>query len=223
VLPLHADPVASISGIVRELRDTPGRLAQMSRHAAEICDGDGAFRVGSAIDELLFPEPAKKLTLRKGTAEDDRRLWLWRNEHRARTMFGDQQTVPWERHVAWLTARLADANTRLFIVEADGRPCGNVRFDAELTGTATVSIAMTRHARGFGYGAAALTLACQEVFNQRFCDRIEAKVKRENFASQRIFAKSGFLPAGEDAQYCVYQRLRRADHEPDSELAGRAG
>jgi UDP-2,4-diacetamido-2,4,6-trideoxy-beta-L-altropyranose hydrolase len=211
LLPLHADAASSISGILRELEETPGLLGKMSRRAADICDGDGAFRVGSAIDDLVLPDRAGKLALRRATAEDSRRLWLWRNEHRARAMSGDQQPLPWETHAAWLTARLSDANTVIYIVEADGRPCGNVRFHAELTGTASVSIAMARHVRGLGYGAAALNLACQDVFEQQFCDRIEARVKRENFASQRIFLKSGFGPVGVDAEYYVYHRYKAGD------------
>ena len=219
VLPLDADAAASLPVIVQELRKSPDVLRQMSRQAADICDGEGAFRVGCAIDELAFPDRPGKLTLRVATAEDSRRLWLWRNEPSARAMFGDQQPVPWEAHAAWLTALLTDINTAIFIVETDTRPCGSVRFHTELTKIASVSIAMARHVRGLGYGAAALTLACREVFKQQFCDRIEARVKRENVASQRIFVKCGFLPAGEDTRYKFYHLSRHADAKPDG-IAG---
>jgi UDP-2,4-diacetamido-2,4,6-trideoxy-beta-L-altropyranose hydrolase len=220
VLPPTSDAAHAISRIIRELGEAPGQLAQMSRRAAEICDGDGAFRVGCAIDELVLPDRAGKLTLRQATAEDSRRLWLWRNEYTARAMFGDRQLVPWEAHAAWLTSRLADANTLIFIAEVDGRPCGNVRFHSELTGAARIGIAMARHVRGLGYGAAVLDLACQKVLEQRFCDRIEAKVKRENVVSQRVFVKSGFQPAGEDAEYYVYHRIRHADAKSDGRVVG---
>jgi UDP-2,4-diacetamido-2,4,6-trideoxy-beta-L-altropyranose hydrolase len=222
VLPLLSNGSSSISGIIRELRGAPNELAQMSQRAAEVCDGDGAFRVGSAIDQLIYPARAEKLTLRAATAEDSRRLWLWRNEQSARAMSPNQHPVAWEAHSKWLTDRLADAGTVIFIVEADGRPCGSVRFHSELTKMASVSIAMARNVRGLGYGAAALGLACLEVFKQQFCSRIEARVKRENLASQRIFVKSGFLPAGEDAEYYVYQLARHADNEPDRRIAGHA-
>ena len=219
---LNSNASSSISGILRELREFPNRLAQMSQRAAEVCDGDGAFRVGNAIDQLIFPAQAGKVTLRAATAEDSRHLWFWRNEHNARAMFRNQQPVPWEAHSEWLNARLADAGTIIFIVEADGRPCGSVRFHAELTKMATVSIAMARHVRGLGYGAAALAQACQQVFEQRFCNRIEARVKRENLASQRIFEKSSFLRGGEDAEYYIYHLTSHADTEPDSRVAGHA-
>jgi UDP-2,4-diacetamido-2,4,6-trideoxy-beta-L-altropyranose hydrolase len=222
VLPLHSNASSSISVIIRELREAPDQLAQMSRRAAEVCDGDGAFRVGCAIDQLILPIRAGKLALRAATAADSRRLWLWRNEPSARAMSQSQQPVPWEAHSEWFTARLADAGTMISIVEADGRPCGSVRFHSELTKTASVSIAMARHVRGLGYGAAALALACQEVFKQQFCTRIEARVKRENFASQRIFEKSGFLPTGEDAGYCVYHFTRHPDTEPGGRIVGQA-
>jgi UDP-2,4-diacetamido-2,4,6-trideoxy-beta-L-altropyranose hydrolase len=220
LLPPHIEP-SSLAFILHEIADTPGLLGQMSRRAADICDGNGAFRVGSAIDELVLPKGASELALRRATVEDSARLWLWRNEYTARAMSTDQRPVPWEAHVAWLTARLADDNTMIFIVEIDGRPCGSIRFESELTGSAWVSIALARHVRGLGRGAAALALACQDVFKQQFCDCIEARVKRGNFASQRLFLTSGFVPIREEAEYYVYQFVRKTDAEPDNGIAAR--
>jgi len=195
----------AIAGILRKLVLQPDELARMSRQAADVCDGDGAQRVGAAIEEFLLPERAGRITLRRASADDARRLWLWRSDPDVRAMSGDSRAVPWDTHTAWLNNRLADPNTLIFIVEADGRPCGNVRFHIELTGTAVVSIAMARNIRGLGYGPVALALACREAFRQRFCERVEARVKRENLASQRIFLKGGFVPVGEDAEFLIYQ------------------
>jgi UDP-2,4-diacetamido-2,4,6-trideoxy-beta-L-altropyranose hydrolase len=222
ILAPRLDVSSTVRDIIRELRNAPDQLVQMSQRAAEICDGDGAFRICNAIDELILPVRTRKLTLRPATEEDSRRLWLWRNDPTARAMFKNQQPVPWETHCEWLAARLSDAGTLIFIVEADGRPCGSVRFHSELTRTASVSIAMARHVRGLGYGAAALSLACQQVFRQRFCDRIEARVKHENFASQRIFLKSGFVPAEDDAGYRVYYLGHDAVAKTDDKIAGHA-
>jgi UDP-2,4-diacetamido-2,4,6-trideoxy-beta-L-altropyranose hydrolase len=207
VIPLDSDAPAETVRIVRELAATPGKLAQMSQRAAAVCDGAGASRVGAAIDDLVLRRPIGRLTLRAATERDARRLWLWRNEPDARAMFGDTKPVSWESHAAWLTTRLADPDTLIFIVEADERPCGSVRFHIELTGTAVVSIAMAGHVQGRGYGTDALAMACREAFARRFCERIEARVKRENAASRRIFLKGGFVPAGEEADYLLFQLL----------------
>jgi RimJ/RimL family protein N-acetyltransferase len=218
VVPPDSDVPNEISKILRELSLQPDKLARMSRQAADVCDGDGAQRIGAAIDQLVGPERAGKLTLREATVEDAHRLWLWRNDPSARAMFGDSRPVSWDAHSTWLNDRLADPNTLIFIVEADGRPCGYVRFHTELTGTAVVSIALARNVRGLGYGAAALVLACREAFSRRFCERIEARVKRENLASQRIFLKGGFVPAGEDAKFFIYHLPAQGD----SSTAGQA-
>ncbi|WP_084809038.1 UDP-2,4-diacetamido-2,4,6-trideoxy-beta-L-altropyranose hydrolase [Bradyrhizobium sp. NAS80.1] len=212
----------AISRILHELSLQLDELAQMSQQAAKVCDGDGARRVGAVIDELVLPKRAGRLTLRRATMEDARRLWLWRNDPSARAMSGDTRAVPWDAHSAWLINRLADPTTLIFVVEVDGRPCGNVRFQIELTGTAVVSIAMARNVRGLGYGAAALTLACREAFRQQFCERIEARVKRENLASQRIFLKSGFAPAVEDTEFFVYQLPAHATRQEDIRTTGQA-
>lgn len=211
IVSLASEGPDAVSRILRELTVEPSKLAQMSRQAADVCDADGAQRVGAVIDELLLPERAERLTLRQAAAADTRRLWLWRNEPYAREMFGDSKLVPWDTHKRWLESRLADPGTRIFIAEAFGRPCGYVRFHIKSTGTTSVSISMTRNVRGLGYGTAALVLACREVFRQHLCKRIEAMVKRDNVASQRVFLKGGFLPAGEEAGFFVYRLQARKD------------
>ncbi|MGY4334537.1 UDP-2,4-diacetamido-2,4,6-trideoxy-beta-L-altropyranose hydrolase [Bradyrhizobium sp. LB7.2] len=204
IVPIDSDVPEAVSRILRDLAIRPDELGRMSRLAAGVCDGEGAPRVAAAIDETLRPEGATRLNLRRATANDARRLWRWRNDPDARAMSGDSQPVPWDTHAAWLGKRLMDPSTLIFIVEVDGRPCGNIRFDTELTGTAVISIAMASYIRGLGHGAAALRLACREAFRQRFCECIKARVKRENFVSQRIFLKGGFLPAGEDTEFLFY-------------------
>ncbi|QOZ52009.1 UDP-2,4-diacetamido-2,4,6-trideoxy-beta-L-altropyranose hydrolase [Bradyrhizobium sp. CCBAU 53338] len=212
----------AISRILSELSLHLDELARMSRQAASVCDGNGVQRVAAAIDELALPKRAGTLTLRRAAVEDARRLWLWRNDPGTRALFGDTRAVPWDTHSAWFASRLADPTTLIFILELDGRPCGNVRFHTELTGTATVSIALARHIRGQGHGAGALVLACREAFRQGFCERIEARVKRENLASQRTFLKSGFALAVEDADYFVYQLPADASGQKASRISGQA-
>ncbi|MGY3616560.1 UDP-2,4-diacetamido-2,4,6-trideoxy-beta-L-altropyranose hydrolase [Bradyrhizobium sp. USDA 10063] len=220
IVPRDSNGPEAISRMLRELILRPDELARMSRQAADVCDGNGARRVGETIDELVGPERAGRLTLRRATADDARRLWLWRNDPDARAMSGDSRPVPWDTHTTWLHKRLTDPNTLIFIVEADGRPCGNVRFHIELTGTAVVSIAMARNIRGRGYGANTLALACQEAFRQRFCERVEARVRPENLASQRIFLKCGFVPAGRDAEFLIYHLPTYGAAEGNSRTMG---
>ncbi|MET4720007.1 UDP-2,4-diacetamido-2,4,6-trideoxy-beta-L-altropyranose hydrolase [Bradyrhizobium japonicum] len=213
IVPPGCDVPDTIARILAELARQPDELARMSRQAAKVCDGAGAQRVGEAIDALVQQERTGQLTLRRATADDARRLWFWRNDPGARAMSGDSRAVPWDAHSKWFNNRIADANTLIFIIQAEGRPCGNVRFHIELTGTAGVSIAMARNVRGRGYGATALVLACQEAFGRGFCERIEARVKRENLASQKIFLKAGFVLAGQEAEFLVYQLSLRAASE----------
>ncbi|MCK1707602.1 UDP-2,4-diacetamido-2,4,6-trideoxy-beta-L-altropyranose hydrolase [Bradyrhizobium sp. 146] len=220
IVPIDADLPEAVSGILRELALRPDELGRISRLAADVCDGGGAPRVGAIIDKLLRPERAAELKLRRATANDARRLWLWRNDSDARAMSGDSQPVPWDAHSAWLSKRLVDPNTLILIIELDGRPCGNVRFHIELTGTAIISIAMAPYIRGMGYGATALVLACREAFRQRFCECIQARVKRGNLASQRIFLKGGFLPAGEDTELLIYNLPAPAAAQEDCSTVG---
>src|SRR5262249_18223803 len=102
VVPPDANALDAIPRILQELSGRPEELARMSEQAARVWGGAGARRVGAAIDALLLPEPASSLTLRRATARDARRLWLWRNDPSARAMFGDTRPVPWDAHSAWL-------------------------------------------------------------------------------------------------------------------------
>jgi UDP-2,4-diacetamido-2,4,6-trideoxy-beta-L-altropyranose hydrolase len=194
-----------IARIIRDYRASPTKLAEMSRQAADICDGTGCYAVGQAIDDLIRPDKPVSLTLREASIDDSRRLWDWRNESIARAMSGNQVPVPWQTHVAWVALQLSNPKTRIFIVEALGKPCGTVRFQLELTRTASVSITMAADARGKGYGAAALALACKEAFRRRFCDSIEARIKSDNVASQKVFIKNGFMFAANDEQFEIYR------------------
>ncbi|MGZ4678222.1 MAG: GNAT family N-acetyltransferase [Acidimicrobiia bacterium] len=81
---------------------------------------------------------------------------------------------------------------RLWIVELDGRPVGQLRVDVVDVATGVVSIAVDPAARGRGVAAAALHVLQDVVRGDVQIDRLRAVVHGGNEPSRRVFAGAGF-------------------------------
>ena len=134
---------------------------------------------------------------RPATEHDCRLLWQWVNNPDVRRWSFSSDSIEWDAHVAWFRTKLADPNSRMYIVmdEADD-PIGLVRLDVgdDDSGTVTVSIAPGR--RGRGYGTAALRVASGRFFADTDARRIVAHIKTENMPSIRAFESAGFTHSG---------------------------
>ena len=122
------------------------------------------------------------IVLRPATMEDAETLFRWRNDPVTRANSIIQDPVPWDNHVAWLSASLRRPDRTLLI--AGSIPVGTVRFDT--VGDVTeMSWTVAPEARGKGVGFQ-MVLAASEGKN------LVAKIMKHNIASQKIAAKSGF-------------------------------
>ncbi len=102
------------------------------------------------------------ISLRPATAADSARLREWRNDPETVAASLSGRGVEPEEHQAWLTRVLADPAERLFIVESEGEPVGQVRLQRHEDGTLELHIGLAAEARGRGVGREALELAWQE-------------------------------------------------------------
>jgi RimJ/RimL family protein N-acetyltransferase len=138
--------------------------------------------------------------------EDDRDLLLaWRNEPAVRAASRSAGEVSPEEHAAWFARRLADPGTRIFVVEYDGVPAGQVRVDRVDGSRGEIHIALTGAARGMGLAAPALRAAARRGADELGFDRIEANVRATNEASLRAFARAGFVEARRDADWVALE------------------
>jgi RimJ/RimL family protein N-acetyltransferase len=80
----------------------------------------------------------------------------------------------------------------MYILEADGNPAGQVRFDIDAVGRAEVDISIAPEYRGHGYGAEALRLASARLFVDTGSAEVVAHIKPDNLASVRTFERAGF-------------------------------
>ncbi|HYH07575.1 MAG TPA: GNAT family N-acetyltransferase [Thermoanaerobaculia bacterium] len=138
------------------------------------------------------------LALREVTVDDAALLREWRNDPSVRASSFNQDAVAADAHRAWLTKKLASADTKMWILTADGVPAGQVRYDK--TGEqAEVSVSLDARFRGMGLGVAILTMSAPRACRELGLREIRAVVKLTNAASLNAFARAGFR-RGPDAE-----------------------
>ncbi len=160
-------------------------LAEMSAKAWELVDGLGSMRVWLRLNE-------ETLRLRSATAEDAKLIFDWANDPGVRAVSFSSEPIAWENHLTWFTAKLSDANYRIWVAEdAAGTPVGQVRFQIDGE-AATISISLDAGQRGKNRGSLLIWAACRKIFAESALKEVLAYIKPDNQASIRAFEKAGF-------------------------------
>jgi RimJ/RimL family protein N-acetyltransferase len=156
----------------------------------QIVDGEGVSRIIQSLD-------ANSFKLRPVREEDCEIIWHWTNESAIRSVSFSSDYIPWTAHVQWFTSKLGDPNCFFYIVlNQDDVPIGQVRYEISYQ-EATISLGITESFRGHGYGCQIILLGCKKLLQDSAVKKINAYVKPSNFASIRVFLKSGFQNTGE--------------------------
>ena len=101
------------------------------------------------------------------------------------------EPIVWENHLTWFTAKLSDANYRIWVAEdVKGTPIGQVRFQIEGE-AATISISLDAGQRGKNRGSLLIWAACRKLFAETAVKQVRAYIKPDNQASVRAFEKVG--------------------------------
>jgi UDP-2,4-diacetamido-2,4,6-trideoxy-beta-L-altropyranose hydrolase len=138
-----------------------------------------------------------RVTLRRAREDDGALLREWRNDTDAVRFSATARPVSPDAHARWLTARLADGGTRLWIAEEARVPVGQVRVDLT-DGTGVVSIAVAPVARGRGIGQAMLRAAIEAIVHEDAAVQLRALIHPDNAASLRAFERVGFRRVSSD-------------------------
>jgi RimJ/RimL family protein N-acetyltransferase len=137
---------------------------------------------------------ARRFVIRAATAGDSADILAWRNDPRTREMSGSQDVIAATAHAQWYLAKLASPDCCIYIAAADaGAKLGMVRFDRLDRRTARASINMSPEHRGQGLGAKILQRAVDTYLAANVdVTVLQATIKNENAASERIFTQVGF-------------------------------
>lgn len=134
----------------------------------------------------------EELFLRPATIDDVNILFKWVNEPSVRKNSFNTNIISMDEHKAWLERVLTDMNTRLYILQEDDNPIGQVRLAYD-TNMWQISYSIAPAYRGQGYGKIILQLAENELIRGGHVgEHLYAEVKKDNIASQRIFKKLGY-------------------------------
>lgn len=142
--------------------------------------------------------------------KDSRFLFELANDPVSRSASFNSERIAWQEHCQWFKEKMADAGSRIYIIEnPKGHPVGQVRFDRLDGQSAQISVSLIPAERKKGLGTQALRIAVSSFFLEFPIPIIMAKIKPENAASIKSFQKAGFVRTGPDRDFPVpHVRMR---------------
>lgn len=177
---------ADLGEMLSSLCDDPRRVAAMSVHGQIEVDGLGVPR----LLERLFPTSTERLEIRPASLADAVTYFGWANDSAVRANAVRTEAIPWPTHEQWFASKLADRDAFLFVLEADGLPVGQIRFDRR-GDEALIDYSLDPVVRGRGWGAHLVSMGASRV-QQLHPLHLRAHVKTGNLASRAVFVRLGF-------------------------------
>ena len=159
-----------------------------------LVDGQGASRVA----EALIPTRPVDLTLRPADETDALIYFVWANDPVVRSSANNSDLIDLVTHLQWFNGKLNDKNCFLYVLEANGLPIGQVRFDVHGE-EATISYSLDILVRGRGWAKQLVKLGMDKLASRRSVF-FNASVKSGNIASAAVFARLGFTETSKDRQ-----------------------
>ena len=140
------------------------------------------------------------LSLRKATANDIDLLYEWANDPIVRANSFNSEFISYEEHIKWFNRIMSNDTVIQYILMDNDIPIGQIRLNVN-GHEAEISYSIFSDYRGKGYGRSILELIRQEIGEQyRNINRLVAKVRPENIASQKSFEKAGY-----ELKYMCYE------------------
>jgi N-acetylneuraminate synthase len=159
--------------------------AELARRAAALVVAHGLDALG--LRELFTARPA--------TLEDARFVWSVNNHPTTRAQSMSTGDIPWESHLAWFQARLANPDCAFLIGLSADQPIGVARFDVA-GGEAVISLAVSADHRGRGLGRRLIRSITDAALARADVRVAVAYTRPTNTASRRAFAHDGYREIG---------------------------
>lgn len=143
-------------------------------------DGLSGKRIARRISEL-------SLSLRKLQESDCRLLFEWANDLDTRQNAINTKTISWKDHVVWFDSKINSDDTKIFILEDNATPLGQVRYDLKEERW-IISYSIDARFRGRGLGTQVIRLSLPYMKGYV----VSAAVKPDNKPSIRVFESLNF-------------------------------
>ena len=133
------------------------------------------------------------ISLRAATAGDAKMIFEWRNDPVIVGLGSSQREVTWAEHQEWFSQSITSGKRRIFIVQNDGVPIGQVRFDLLEKSECVISVYLASEFTGHGWGIEAIRNGCELIFEEWPIHAVVALVRAENEVGQSAFRRAGFV------------------------------
>ena len=135
---------------------------------------------------------------------NSRVLWEWRNHPEVRKNFFNSDPVSWEDHEVWFSQKLRDPYTKIYIATCKEHRVGVIRFEIE-DKSIGVSVGLNPAFFGKGFGSAIIRYGTEKFLKEiKPGKSVTARIKKNNIASQKAFAKAGYEIAETKKEEFVY-------------------
>lgn len=208
-----------IGQAIAELRDDRRRRMQMSESGRALVDGGGAERVFEVMRQkvsLQVPKTRKflpavtadgtvpmaeftqtdRLALRPANQADGRCLWRWANDPVARGYSFEPKPISWPVHKKWFAGRMSSPDCRIWVLEFDHTPVGQIRYERTSSGSAQISFSVAPGYRRRSFGARLLSMSVELAGRELGVKRVQGYTFEENLGSIKAFTNAGFVRAG---------------------------
>lgn len=137
-----------------------------------------------------------EIKLRKASPHDSKNVLDWRNEPTTIPWMGETRALSFDEHQVWFLKSLSDPHCLFFIIEADMKPIGQIRYHHNtdlIENTAKVSINIANEMHGKGVASIAFRTGSELVREFEFAKNIFAYVRPDNIGSIKAMENAGFL------------------------------
>lgn len=141
-----------------------------------------------------------KLLPRLATQYDSNLLFSWANDLAMRSMAIHSDYINYAEHFRWFENIYYSPNYLIYIIEWEGQPIGQVRFDFYNTIDAYIDIYISLPFRGLGLAAEMFNCCAKDIAKTHPFLRFNATVLLGNIASSLLFQRLNFECQGMHAR-----------------------
>ena len=140
--------------------------------------------------EIIEPSDKNKLKLKKAKKADINILYNWVNNKKVLQNSIKRKKISYATHNKWFKKAIVNPKIKIFILYLNNIPIGQIRFN-ETGKKYIVDYSLDEFVRGRHFGKELIRMGLSKL-NKRKKYLIEAKVRKNNFQSKKIFQNLNF-------------------------------
>ena len=145
-----------------------------------------------------------ELYLKRATIEDAEDMLRWRNDPSTRENSFSKEEIDLKSHIKWLTRKLSQENSHIFILMDGDTKVGSIRVDVT-DEVGEISYMVAPEHRGKGYGKKMIGLV--EDMLPKDVRVLTGLTLKSNKASGRCFEANGYSFEDAEDAYCYSKTL----------------